>query len=71
MPIEVDGEIYYTAAEAARDLGISRDTFHRNVSPHLQQYKFGVLRRIYYRQADLEQFRGVQAIERDEHHIDR
>lgn len=64
MPIEVEGEIYCTAAEAARQLSIARDTFNRNVAPHLQQYKFGVLRRIYYRQSDLEQFRGPRPIDR-------
>ena len=63
MPIEVDGEIYYTAAEAARDLGISRDTFHRNVEPQLQSYKFGVLRRIYYKKSDLDKFKGIHAVE--------
>ncbi len=65
MPIDIDGEIYCTAAEAARQLGISRDTFNRNVAPHLQQYKFGALRRIYYRQSDLDQLRGPYPIERD------
>jgi excisionase family DNA binding protein len=65
LSLEVNGETYFTAAEAARQLGISRDTFNRNVAPRLQQYSFGVLRRIYYRQSDLDQFRQPHPIERD------
>ena len=65
LPIDVEGETYCTAAEAARQLGIARDTFNRNVAPYLQQYQFGVLRRIYYRQSDLDQFRKPHPIERD------
>jgi len=65
LSIEVDGETYFTAAEAARQLSISRDTFNRNVAPRLQQYTFGVLRRIYYRQSDLDQFRRPHPIERN------
>jgi excisionase family DNA binding protein len=65
LPIDMDGEVYCTATEAARLLGVSRDTFNRNVAPQLQQYKFGVLRRIYYRQSDLQQFRGPYPVERD------
>lgn len=63
LPITVDNEIYCTAAEAARDLRISRDTFHRNVEPQLQSYKFGVLRRIYYKNSDLDKFKGIHAVE--------
>lgn len=56
MPIQVNHETYYTASEAANYLDISRTTFYKNVQPHLQEYKFGILRRIYYRQADLDQY---------------
>ena len=65
MPLQIDGETYYTAAEAARYLGVSRDAFTRNVKPHLQSYKHGALRREYFRRSDLEGYRGIHAVEED------
>ena len=59
MPIEMNGETYFTAAEAARYLGVSRDSFNRNVKPRLQSYKHGALRREYFRKAKLDEFRGI------------
>ncbi|HYU77305.1 MAG TPA: helix-turn-helix domain-containing protein [Ktedonobacteraceae bacterium] len=66
MPIEINGETYYTAAEAARYLGVSRDAFTRNVKPHLQPYKHGALRREYFRRSDLDEYRGIRPVEEDE-----
>ncbi len=66
MPMEINGVIYYTAAEAARYLGVSRDAFTRNVKPHLQSYKHGALRREYFRQSDLDAYRGIRPVEEDE-----
>lgn len=63
MPKEVNGDLYYTAAEAARYLGVSRDAFLRNVKPHLQPYKHGGLRREYYRGSDLDEYKGIHPLE--------
>lgn len=59
MPIKIDGETYYTATEAARYLGIARDTFYRNVRDNIQAYKQGALRRDYFRESDLARFKGI------------
>lgn len=69
LPITVDNRIYITAAEAARRLHISRDTFRRNVSSQLRQYRFGALRSIYYLQSDVDTYSGPQEIE-DSHSED-
>lgn len=66
MPIVVDGEQYYTAKEAAEYLGIARDTFYRNVKDRLQTYRYGALRREYFRQSDLDKFRGIRPSAEDE-----
>jgi hypothetical protein len=39
-------------------LGIVRDTFQRNVAPHLKPYVFGALRWTYYKQSDVDRFAG-------------
>ena len=66
LPIKVDGEYYYTAKEAAEYLGISRDTFYRNVKDRLPAYNYGALRREYFRQSDLDRFRGIRPAEEDQ-----
>lgn len=58
VPKIVDGETYLTANEAAKRLGIARDTFQRNVAPHLKPYVFGALRWTYYKQSDVNRFAG-------------
>jgi excisionase family DNA binding protein len=63
MTLEVEGETYYTAAEAAKFLGISRDTFYRTVRAQLIPYQVGVLKRTYYKQSDLEKLKGVRPVE--------
>lgn len=60
MPLIIEGETYLTAAEAARYLGISRPTFHQNVRPYISEYQLGAFRRTYYRQSELDRFRGVR-----------
>jgi hypothetical protein len=65
MPLIVDGETYLTAAEASRYLGISRPTFHQNVRPYISEYKLGAFKRTYYRQPELDRFRGVRKIDSD------
>lgn len=67
MPIEVEGEIYHTATEAAKYLGISKDTFYQNVKNRLKSYKLGAFKRIYYRQSDLDRIkRNVTPLEGNE-----
>jgi excisionase family DNA binding protein len=66
MPLIIDGETYLSAAEAAKYLGISRPTFYQNIQPHIPEYKHGALRRIYYRQSDLDAFKGIRRIDADE-----
>ena len=51
MPLERNGEVYVTASEAARYLGISRETFYNNVQPQLQAYQLGAFKRFYYRRS--------------------
>jgi excisionase family DNA binding protein len=58
VPVTVNGETYYTAKEAAEYLGISRDSFYENVRDQITPYKHRALRRVYYRQSDLDRFRG-------------
>lgn len=65
MPITENGEIFYTASESAKFLGISRDTFYRTVKSRLQAYQLGVLQRMYYKLADLQALRGIRPIELD------
>jgi hypothetical protein len=59
----MNGETYYTASEAARYLGVSRDAFTRNVKPHLRPYKHGALKREYFRLSDLGKYRGIRPVE--------
>jgi len=66
LPIAVNGENYYTAKEAAEYLGIARDTFYRNVKNRLPTYQYGAFRREYFRQSDLDRYRGIRPAEKDE-----
>jgi len=58
MSKNIDGEIYLTANEAAKRLHIARDTFQRNVAPHLKSYMFAGLRYAYYKKSDVDAFAG-------------
>ena len=62
MSITVNDQTYLTAAESARRLGVSRDTFNRNMSPRLRKYKFGALSRTYYLETEVNDHRGPQEI---------
>jgi excisionase family DNA binding protein len=68
MTIEKNGETYYSSTEAAEYLGISRPTFNRNVKPQLREYRYGALMRIYYRQVDLDHFRGMKEVDQNYDH---
>jgi hypothetical protein len=60
--IEIEGEIYHTAASAARYLHITRFMFYDNVKRKVQTYKTEMSRRLLYRQSELEQFRSIQRV---------
>jgi excisionase family DNA binding protein len=66
MPLERNGEVYVTASEAAKYLGVSRETFYNNVQPQLQQYQLGALKRLYYRRSDLDRFKDVRPVDRED-----
>jgi excisionase family DNA binding protein len=67
MPVVKNNETYYTAAEAAQYLGISRDTFYRSVRQRLTGYQLGVFKRTYYRKSDLDALQqGVYPVEPEE-----
>ena len=70
MSIQVEGETYYTASEAAQYLNISRDTFYENVKDKVQSYKPGALKRVYYRQSDLDTFKGLHPTEPEQRNED-
>lgn len=63
MPLEIEGEKYYSASEAAKYLGISRPTFYQNIQPNIPEYKHGAMKRMYYRLSDLEKYKGVIRVE--------
>ena len=54
MAIEREGETYYNATEAAKYLGISKDTFYRSVKDKLQQYQLGHQKRAHYRKSEID-----------------
>jgi excisionase family DNA binding protein len=66
LPLVVEGENYYTAKEAAEYLGIARDTFYRNIRNRLPTYHYGAFRRDYFRQSDLDRYKGIRPAEKDE-----
>lgn len=63
MPVTENGETFYSAAESAKFLGISRDTFYRSVRSRLQAYKLGVLQRTYYKLTELQTLRGIRPVD--------
>jgi excisionase family DNA binding protein len=55
MPVEMDGEIFLTTAEACQAIGISRDTLNRYVQEgRIKRYKRGVMRNAYYKRSDVD-----------------
>lgn len=60
--VEVDGEIYLIASEAAKYLGIPRGMFYYNVRARVQAYELAARRRLHYKQSDLEAFRNVKPV---------
>jgi excisionase family DNA binding protein len=66
LPLQISGENYLTAAEAARYLGIARETFYKNVKGRLQPYQHGILKRVYYRQSDLDRLQSIHPIKSED-----
>lgn len=65
MPVERNGEVYVTASEAAKYLGVSRETFYNNVQPQLQAYQLGAFKRLYYRRSDLDKFKDARPFDKE------
>lgn len=60
--IELDGEIYYNAASAARYLCITRFMFYYNVKKRVQAYTREGYSRLLYKRSELEKFRSVEPV---------
>lgn len=57
--IEIDGEVYYNAASAARYLCITRFMFYYNVKANVQAYQLAACKWLLYKKSDLDNFRSV------------
>jgi excisionase family DNA binding protein len=67
MPIEMDGETYYSTGEACSYLGVSRDTLNRMTKDgRLHKYRRGFARTTYYRKTELEALRSLRQVDDDE-----
>lgn len=66
MPLQIEGETYYNASEAIKYLGVSRDTFYQRLREKpIPRYEQGLLKRVYYRQSDLDQIQTMRRIDED------
>lgn len=67
MPIEMDGETYYSSEEACNYLGVSRDTLNRMTRDgRLRKYRQGFARTVYYRQSELDALKMMRPVGDDE-----
>lgn len=67
MSIVKNGEKYLTQTEAMQFLGVSRQTLWRLVqTKRLHQYKQGITRSVYYKQADLERLVDLELMNDEE-----
>lgn len=60
MPVAetIDNETYLNQREAARFMGIARDTFYKKVHPRVKRYKSQLHgRAVLYKQTELEQLK--------------
>jgi len=60
--IEIKGETYLLACEAAKTLGVARTTFYGRYRELLQAFRIGARRRIHYRLSDIEQLNKAEPI---------
>ncbi len=65
-PITAEGERLYTAKEAIGYLDIPQDAFYRYVKNRIPAYHYGALRRKYFRQSDLDRYRGMWPVGEDQ-----
>ncbi len=64
MPIEMDGEMYYSTEEACDYLGISRDTLNRMTKDgRLRKYRRGFARTVYYRQSEMDALKAIRPVD--------
>ncbi len=63
MPIDIDGETYYSVNEACEYLDITRDTLYRRINEgRLQKYTPGAKNRTYFRLKDLDALRTPRPV---------
>lgn len=66
MPMIKNNETYLTTEEARAFLQVTRQTINRLVREgRLQQYKQGITRTVYYKQAELEALTDIHPVEHD------
>ena len=64
MPIQKDGETFYTTEEACDYLGVSRDTLNRMTKDgRLHKYQQGFARTVYYSQSELDALKSMRRID--------
>lgn len=64
MPVQIDGEIYYTTDEACDHLHVSRDTLNRMAGDgRLRKYRQGFARTVYYRQSELDALKAMRPVD--------
>lgn len=61
--IDVQGETYYNASEAAKFLQIPRWMFYSNVKPRIIGQKLAVSPKLHYKRSDLVQFQRVEPVD--------
>ena len=56
MPVEIEGEIFLTADETTKAIGISRETLNRYVKQGLiPKFKKGLSRTTYFKKDDIDE----------------
>ena len=64
MPIMVDNVEYMSVLEACEYLGISRQTLRlRAKESHIQAYKQGVTRNVYYKKYDMDSLKALRPVD--------
>ncbi len=63
MPIQMDGETYYSTDEACDYINVSRDTLNRMTKDgRLHKYRQGFSRTVYYRQIELDALKVMRQV---------
>lgn len=67
MPINIDGETYYSTDEACNYLGVSRDTLNRMTKDgRLRKYRQGFSRTVYYSQSELDELKMIRQVDEED-----